>query len=388
MKGKRESERRGSSGAYGMAVSSTSRIHFAALTAASMASMRRLSLLAAVLWCPAAVTSSAAGQETLIGVVGRDFILIGADTSASSSVALTSSNIDKVRVLSDPFPMGRAIHRNYRDISKSNRSVGSGGGDDDEVALAQSWTQQTIAAAAAGESADCDRVCDILAAHCALREYETGVGCDVETVYDGSAAFHGAEDNNDGQIGGSSMIDASAPSGLDAESVAYLARSIISQSLRSRDRLSVCLLIAGMVKVDATDDKPPDGNDTSYSGRLQRQVEAATSTYGDARRTSDVGTAAKNKENIAAARSQHLVPRMFWLDEYGSIQQLNYGCHGYASNFALSILDRGYRPNMSREEATDLIKNCFEQLRTRYIINSPNPPRIKCIDAGGCRAME
>ena len=368
---------------------STSRIHFAALTAASMASMRRLSLLAAVFcWCPAAVTSSAAGQETLIGVVGRDFILIGADTSASSSVALTSSTIDKVRVLSEPFPTGRANHRNYRDISTSNRSVGSGGGDDDEVALAQSWTQQTIAAAAAGESADCDRVCDILAAHCALREYETGVGCDVETVYDGSAAGHGVEDNHDGRVGSSSMIDATAPSGLDAESVAYLARSIISQSLRSRDRLSVCLLIAGMVKADATDDKTSDGNDTSYSGRLQRQVEAATSTYGGSRRASAVGTAAKSKEIIASTRSQHLAPRMFWLDEYGSIQQLNYGCHGYASNFALSILDRGYRPNMSREEATDLIKNCFEQLRTRYIINSPNPPRIKCIDADGCRAME
>ena len=346
-----------------------------------MASMRRLSLLAAVLcWCPAAVTSSAAGQETLIGVVGRDFILIGADTSASSSVALTSSTLDKIKLLSDPFPMGRANHRNYRDMSTSTNS--------DKVALAQSWTQQTIAAAAAGESADCDRVCDILAAHCALREYETGVGCDVETVYDGLAAGHGAEDNHDGQIGSSSMIDASAPSGLDAESVAYLARSIISQSLRSRDRLSVCLLIAGMVKADATDYKTSDGNDISYSGRLQRQVEAATSTFGGAKRASDVGTAAKSKESIAAARSQHLVPRMFWLDEYGSIQQLNYGCHGYASNFALSILDRGYRPNMSREEATDLIKNCFEQLRTRYIINSPNPPRIKCIDADGCRAME
>ena len=357
-----------------------------------MESMRRLSLLAAFLcWCPAAVTSSAAGQETLIGVVGRDFILIGADTSTSSSVALTSTGLDKIRTLSDPFPVGRANHRNYRDMSTSSRSGGGDGGDDDdddEVALAQSWTQQTIAAAAAGESADCDRVCDILAAHCALREYETGVGCDVETVYDGLAAGHGAEDNHDGQIGSSSMIDASAPSGLDAESVAYLARSIISQSLRSRDRLSVCLLIAGMVKADATDYKTSDGNDISYSGRLQRQVEAATSTFGGAKRASDVGTAAKSKESIAAARSQHLVPRMFWLDEYGSIQQLNYGCHGYASNFALSILDRGYRPNMSREEATDLIKNCFEQLRTRYIINSPNPPRIKCINADGCRAME
>ena len=324
--------------------------------------MRRISLIAAAIWCPVAVTSSAAGQETLIGVVGRDFIMLGADSSTSSSVALTSSNVDKIRVLSDPFPTGRA-HR-Y-----------------DEEMLAESWTQQTIAAAAAGESANCDRLLEMLAAHCTLREYETGVGCDVETVYDGSAVGSGRDDNRV-EWGGNS-IDASAPSGLDAEAVAHLARSVISQSLRSRDRFSVCLLIAGMVK---TDDEKAD-IDTSHSGRLRRQVEAATSTVTDiGTRVEDVPS--NKKEAIAMSRRQHLVPKMFWLDEYGSIQQLQYGAHGYASNFALSILDRGYRPNMSRKEATDLIENCFEQLRTRYIINSPNPPRIKCISADGCELVQ
>ena len=330
--------------------------------------MRRISLIAAALWCPVAVTSSAAGQETLIGVVGRDFIMLGADSSTSSSVALTSSNLDKIRVLSDPFPTGRDRH-------------------DDGNWLAESWTQQTIAAAAAGASADCDRLLDILAAHCTLREYETGVGCDVETVYDGSAVGSGRNENH--VEWGSNSIDASAPSGLDAEAVAYLARSVISQSLRSRDRLSLCLLIAGMVKTDMNlclANGDASNEDTSHSERLRRQVEAATSTV--LTTGTDVEPSEPSTESRAMSRRQHLVPRMFWLDEYGSIQQLQYGAHGYASNFALSILDRGYRPNMSREEAMDLIKNCFEQLRTRYIINSPNPPRIKCISANGCELVQ
>ena len=330
--------------------------------------MRRISLIAAALCCPVAVTSSAAGQETLIGVVGRDFVMLGADSSSSSSVALTSSNLDKIRVLSDPFPTGRAHH-------------------DDWKGLAESWTQQIIAAAAAGASADCDRLLDILAAHCTLREYETGVGCDVETVYDGSTIGTGRIENH-GEWG-SNSIDASAPSGLDAEAVAYLARSIISQSLRSRDRLSLCLLIAGMVKTNAglcLASVEASDKDTSHSERLRRQVEAATSTV--LATGTEVEPSAASKEPIAMSRRQHLVPKMFWLDEYGSIQQLQYGAHGYASNFALSILDRGYRPNMSREEATDLIKDCFQQLRTRYIINSPNPPRIKCVSSDGCELVQ
>jgi 20S proteasome alpha/beta subunit len=80
-----------------------------------------------------------------------------------------------------------------------------------------------------------------------------------------------------------------------------------------------------------------------------------------------------------------LEPRLYWLDEYGSIQQLPYGAHGYGSHFVWSILDDGYRPDMCRDEAILLMKSCFEQLRQRYIINAQaqTPPCIKCLDANG-----
>ena len=74
------------------------------------------------------------------------------------------------------------------------------------------------------------------------------------------------------------------------------------------------------------------------------------------------------------------------LDEYGSLQRLiQYGAHGYGSNFILSILDQGYKDGMTKVEALEVIKKCFQQLRTRYVINSPQPPCIKILDKdGGC----
>jgi hypothetical protein len=48
---------------------------------------------------------SAAGQDTLIAVVGRDYVMMGADSSSSGGggIALTSSNIDKLAVIHDGF---------------------------------------------------------------------------------------------------------------------------------------------------------------------------------------------------------------------------------------------------------------------------------------------
>jgi len=53
---------------------------------------------------PVIHSSSAAGEDTLIGINGRDFIILGADSSIRSSISLTSTNVDKIRVLLDPFP--------------------------------------------------------------------------------------------------------------------------------------------------------------------------------------------------------------------------------------------------------------------------------------------
>ena len=47
--------------------------------------------------------SSAAGTETLVAVVGQDFVMIGADTASVQSIVLTSSDMDKIKVVADPF---------------------------------------------------------------------------------------------------------------------------------------------------------------------------------------------------------------------------------------------------------------------------------------------
>jgi 20S proteasome alpha/beta subunit len=254
-------------------------------------------------------------QETLIGITGKDFVILGADSSISSqgSIAWTAQ-VDKIAVLG------------------------------------------SIAAAAAGDIADSDRLIGLLRAHCAIREFETSVGSDVEYVLG---------------IGGDEvLVDETQIDGLTVDEVAHLARHQIAASLRSRGRLNVCLLIAGMTISDSSGDGPVD----NFANRLQNQVLHATSMN-------------QASESSLTSTLAEVRPRLFWLDQYGSLQALRYGVHGFAANFLLSVLDQGYRENMTKDEAIELMKLCFEQLRVRYIIHSPNAPNIKCIDLDGCRVI-
>eukprot|EP00536_Pseudo-nitzschia_multiseries_P014791 jgi/Psemu1/262428/estExt_Genewise1Plus.C_7680016 len=115
--------------------------------------------------------------------------------------------------------------------------------------------------------------------------------------------------------------------------MSHLARRCIWEKMRSRTPYRICLLIAGMI----------------------------TSVVGPYR------------------------PHLYWLDEYGSLQKIQYGAHGHGSNFLLSILDQSYRPDLTREEAIQIMNECFQELRNRYVINSPEAPCIKCVDAHGIR---
>jgi 20S proteasome alpha/beta subunit len=250
--------------------------------------------------------STAAGQDTLVGIVGKDFVLLGADSSCSlrGTIALTASNVDKIYVISNPV------------------------GQTDVQQQRPQKHYSSVAAAVAGNPADYHRLLSLLRAHAAIREYENSVGCDVECVFEGGSTTTSTSDH--------------LPLGLDARALAHLARTEISTSLRTAAPLQMCLLVAGMSYVD-----------------------------GEAMRPS-------------------LQPCLYWLDNTGFMQRVPYGTHGYGSNFLWSILDRDYKPNMSKEEACSLLKSCFEQLRTRYVINTgPNPPIIKCLDAiNGCTTVQ
>ena len=337
-----------------------------------------------------ASASQAAGTETLIGIVGQDYILLGADSTTSSSIAVLGRKLDKIPILIDPFPHhgDNVLLDHYHHQHQQ-----------------QQQQQQVVACAHAGEAADGDVLLNALQAHVEEKEWEGGLGCDVEYLYRGEDAM-----TQSGNMETSMALPSRA--GLDAGEVACLARHYISSSLRTAGRLSTCLLIAGMVRTCETSsrvsqmqtvgtssvepevkDDAEHGNEglSSFSQRIQRQVQAATQLIESQNDNEKVFTpidsvAAAHITQAASSRTKtSLQPRLFWLDEYGSLQSIQFGAHGHGSNFILSILDQKYRPNLTREEAAQLMRNCFEQLRTRYVINCPEPPCIKCIDAQGWR---
>lgn len=335
--------------------------------------------------------ASVAGQETLIGIVGQDFIVLGADTSLSSSISLTSNNVDKIRVIIDPFPTN--IQRQKEIIHRHHRHPND---------------QQVIAVASAGDFADSERLIGQLIGHASSMEYQH-LGCDVNCVYNGNR-------DNDDNYGAKSMMnsqsqDLYSPAGLDAESVAHLARGMIASSLRSRGQLKTCLLVAGMVRCYQYENNPvpqkeDEIKDKSFSKRLRHQIEAGTNAYADTKHSIESNEQTKMDKpkfdkvdssdhhdfqmNSSIRTQNHhavLKPRLFWLDEYGSLQKVEYAVHGLASNFVLSILDRQYKSTLSKDEAIDLVMDCFRQLRKRFVINSPEPPCIKYIGVNGCELI-
>lgn len=292
----------------------------------------------------------------MVGIVGKDFVLLGADSSVSQSIALTASNLDKIAPLTEPFYA--ASEEDSPDFVKEEQQ--------------KQHQQPCVAAAAAGDAAASDRLLGMLKAQATLEEYENGLGCDVEYI--------DASSDNSSNSHSSSL---SLP-GLDVDAMASLARIQIAQALRSKTPFPVCLLIAGMSSKSSVG--------TGFvAENVQRQLQHAWNAkeeIGD-----EMTEAAEKEESPASSSSESssssssLEPKLYWLDEYGSSQCIQYGAHGYGANFLLSILDQGFRENMTLEQAMELMKSCFQQLRTRYVINSPQPPCIKCIDVNGIQLI-
>jgi hypothetical protein len=291
-----------------------------------------------------------------------------------------------------------------------------------------------------------DRLVGMLRTHVQVREYEAGIGNDVTCVFDGllrgrstrsttSYTTFGIESSSTSSSDiidtpavagyeGSNARRALSSAGMDAESIARMSRCEISSRMRSRTPLRLCLLVGGLVRCGehgtATAEEWSDATTNAEriattaaaggGGRVRKQISIGFAAYSvpvardddgktveeadsSDRRSSrsipndddddDGGDDDDGDDHRASTSNPHLAPKLFWLDQYGSLQDMRYGAHGYGSNFAYSILDRGYSDSMSRREAAALIRECFEQLRLRYVINSPRPPRIKCIDRYG-----
>ena len=66
--------------------------------------------------------------------------------------------------------------------------------------------------------------------------------------------------------------------------------------------------------------------------------------------------------------------------------QVPYAAHGYASYLTLSTLDRYHRPDMSLEEALELLKMCINEVRKRLVLDMGNF-HVRVIDLNGVREV-
>lgn len=79
-------------------------------------------------------------------------------------------------------------------------------------------------------------------------------------------------------------------------------------------------------------------------------------------------------------------PSLYWVDYLGTLVQVPYAAHGYASYLTLSTLDRYHRPDMSLEEALELLKMCINEVRKRLVLDMGNF-HVRVIDLNGVREV-
>lgn len=75
-------------------------------------------------------------------------------------------------------------------------------------------------------------------------------------------------------------------------------------------------------------------------------------------------------------------PQLFYLDYLGALMPVKFAAHGYGSFFGLSVFDRFYTPNLSRQDAYELMRKAVEEVKTRFIVNM-HAFKIRVIDKDG-----
>ena len=63
--------------------------------------------------------------------------------------------------------------------------------------------------------------------------------------------------------------------------------------------------------------------------------------------------------------------KLYWLDYFGTLQEVKKGAHGYANYFTASVLDNHYKKDMTLEEGVECVKQCIHELKTRFLVSQP-----------------
>ncbi|XP_073419075.1 proteasome subunit beta type-2 [Dendrobates tinctorius] len=90
---------------------------------------------------------------------------------------------------------------------------------------------------------------------------------------------------------------------------------------------------------------------------------------------------------LLAGYDEHDGPSLFYMDYLASLAKAPFAAHGYGAHLTLSILDRYYKPDLTREEAVELLKKCIAELKKRFILSLP-AFTVRVIDKDGIHDLE
>jgi len=90
---------------------------------------------------------------------------------------------------------------------------------------------------------------------------------------------------------------------------------------------------------------------------------------------------------IAGFDTETNTPELYFMDYLASMIKPKHAAHGYGGFFTTTIMDRHYRPDMTKEEAYSLMVDCVKEVQKRLIINLPNFS-VTVIDKDGVTDME
>ena len=96
------------------------------------------------------------------------------------------------------------------------------------------------------------------------------------------------------------------------------------------------------------------------------------------------------------------------MDYLATMQKMNFGAHGYASNFCISIFDREWKvgscsplcsalirakpifpsqKNLTLDEGIEIMRKCKKEVETRFLVAQPKF-KLKVVDKNGVRELD
>lgn len=89
---------------------------------------------------------------------------------------------------------------------------------------------------------------------------------------------------------------------------------------------------------------------------------------------------------LLAGYDENAGPSLYWIDYLATMCAVNTGGTGYGNYFVQATFDKLWRPDMSQDEALDMIKKGIAEVKLRLVV-APAHYRVKVVDRDGIRTV-